>query len=76
MIKLVAISTAKNSNFGGAWVAQSVKRLTSAQVMISRVCELEPLTGLCADSSEPGACFELCLPLSLALPCSHSLSQK
>ena len=29
---------------------------------------------LCAESSEPGACFRFCLPLSLPLPCSHSLS--
>ena len=29
------------------------------------VCELEPRVGLCADSSEPGACFRFCVsPLS------------
>ena len=35
----------------------------------------EPRVGLCADSSEPGACFGLCVsPLSLNLPCSRSVS--
>ena len=48
----------KNGNSGGAWVAQSVKRLTSAQVMILRFVTSSPARiGLCADSSEPGACF-------------------
>ena len=36
---------------------------------------LEPHIGLCADSSEPGACFGFCLPLSLCLPCSCSVSK-
>ena len=40
----------------GTWVAQSVKRLTSAQVMTS-VHEFEPRIGLCVDSSEAGTCF-------------------
>ena len=30
----------------------------------------EPRVGLCADSSEPGACFGFCVSLSLTLPCS------
>ena len=38
------------------------------------VCEFEPRVGLCADGSEPGACFRFCLPLSLPLPCSGSVS--
>ena len=65
----------------GAWMAQSVKCLTSAQVMISGH-EFEPRIGLCADSSEPGACFTFCVSLSLcpspahALSLSLSLSQK
>ena len=39
------------------------------------VHEFETHVRLCADSSEPGACFRFCLPLSLSLPCllSHSL---
>ena len=59
-------------------MAQSVKCPTSAQVIISTVCEFEPCVSLCADSSEPGACFGFCVFLSLPLPhlCSVSLSQK
>ena len=34
----------------------------------------EPHGGLCADSSEPGGCFEFCFSLSLPLPYSHSVS--
>ena len=45
----------------GAWVAQSVERLTLAQVMISQLCEFEPRIRLCADGSEPGACFGFCV---------------
>ena len=37
------------------------------------VCEFKPRIRLCADSSEPGACFES-PPLSLPLPCSCSVS--
>ena len=36
--------------------------------------EFEPQVGLCADSSEAGASFGFCLPLSLPLPCSRSVS--
>ena len=32
-------------------------------------CDFEPRVGLCADGSEPGACFEFCVFLSLPLPC-------
>ena len=61
----------------GAWVAQSVGRLTSAQVMISRFVSSSPASGS-ADSSEPGACFGFCVSLSLPLShsCSLSVSQK
>ena len=41
---------------------------SSAQVMISLVHELEPHVGLCADTSEPGACFVVCVSHSLPLP--------
>ena len=44
-----------------AWVAQSVKRPTLAQVMI------------CADNSKPGACFRFCAPVSLCSPPPLSL---
>ena len=41
------------------------------------VREFEPHVGLCADSSEPGACFRFCVSLSLTLPVhALSLSQK
>ena len=34
----------------------------------------EPRVGLCADSSEPGACFGFCVSLSLCPSPSHALS--
>ena len=69
----------------GAWVVQSVERPTSAQVMISPLVSLSPELGwLCADSSEPGACFRFRVSLSAppllmlarSLSLCHSLSQK
>ena len=60
----------------GTGVAQSVKCLPLAQGMISQCVSLNPmLDGLCADSSEPGACFGFRgLPLSLPLLYSYSVS--
>ena len=55
----------------GAWVAQSVKCLTSSQVTISTVCEFEPRIGLCADNAEPASD-----PLSPSLSASPRTSQK
>ena len=40
------------------------------------VCGFEPRVGLCADSSEPGACFGFCVSLSLSAPPLFVLSQK
>ena len=37
------------------------------------VREFEPSIGLCADSSEPGACFGFCVSSLSAPPCMHSL---
>ena len=37
------------------------------------VCEFKPRVGLCADSSEPGACFEFCVSLSLWPSPTHTL---
>ena len=47
----------------------------SAQVMISRVREIEPHVGLCADSTE-AAGGSLSLPLCPSLPRSYCLSKK
>ena len=63
--------------YGGAWVAQSVGRPTSAQVVISRLCEFKPRIGLCADTSEPGACCGFCVSSLCPCPaCSLSLCLK
>ena len=45
------------------WVAQLVKNLALAHDLI--VCRFEPRIGLCADSSEPGACFGFWVYFSL-----------
>ena len=37
------------------------------------VFEIEPHIGLCADSSEPGACFGFCVSLFLCLSPAHAL---
>ena len=49
---------------------QSVKHPTlgSSSGHDLTVCEFESLVGLCADSSEPGACFRFCVFLSLSAP--------
>ena len=59
----------------GSWVAQSVERPTSAQVMISRLMSLGPASGSVptAQSLEP-ASDSVSPSLSLPLPCSHSVS--
>ena len=63
----------------GVWVAQSVERPTLAQVMISQLTiswfvSSSPHVGLCADGSEPGACFRFCVSPSLPFSCSCSVS--
>ena len=49
------------------WVAQSVNHLIldfrAGHDLTAR--EFKPHVGLCADSSEPGACFGFCVSLSL-----------
>ena len=59
----------------GAWVAQSVKCPTSAQVMILWFTSSSPVSGslLTAESLEPASDS---VPLSLPLSCSCSVSQK
>ena len=71
----------KNITPWDAWVAQSVRRLTSAHSGHDlAVCEFEPRVGLCVDSSETGASFGFCVSLSLwpspACALSLSVSQK
>ena len=58
----------------GAWVVQSVKRLTLAQVMISLFVGLSPTSGsvLTAQSLEP-TLDSVSQSLSLPLPCSYSV---
>ena len=59
----------------GSWVAQLVKCLTSAQVMISLLMSFSPVLGslLTAQSLETGS-DSVCLPLSLPLPLFLSFS--
>ena len=66
---------AKSEFQRGAWEAQSVQRLTSAQVMISRSVSSSPASGsvLTAQSLEP-AWDSVSPSLSLPLPHSRSLS--
>ena len=59
----------KANNFWGTWVAQSVERLTSAQVMISQFVDLSPASGsvLTSQSLEPVS-DSVSPSLSLPLP--------
>ena len=61
----------------GAWVAQSVERPTSAQVMISRLVSSSPASGsvLTAQSLEP-ASDSVSPSLPLTNPLAFCLSQK
>ena len=63
--------------FRGAWVAQSVKRPTSAQVMISQLVDSSPASGsvLAAWSLEP-ALDSVSPSLSAPPPLMLCLSQK
>ena len=54
-------------------MAQSIEHLTLARGHDLTVHGFEPRVGLCADSSEPGACFTLCECLSLSLSLSAPL---
>ena len=78
--QIVKVMLKKKSR--SAWVAQSVKRLTSAQVMTLQSMGSSPASGsvLTAQSLEPASdSFSLSLSLSLSAPlhsCSISVSQK
>ena len=66
--------------YGGAWVAQSVKHLTLAQVMVSQFMSSSPTSGsvLVAQSLEPALASvspSLYAPSSLTLCLSFSLSK-
>ena len=63
----------KKKKFWGAWVAQSVERPTSTQVMISRSVSSSPVSGsvLMAQSLEP-ASDSVSPSLSAPAPCSRS----
>ena len=72
-----------NMHSGGAWVAQLVKRRTSAQVMISQFVSLSPASGsvLTIQSLEPALdsvspSLSAPSPLALCLSLSLSLSLK
>ena len=62
----------------GTWVAQLVERPTSAQVMISRFVGSSPASGSVLMAQSWSLLLILCLPLSLHLlsSCSLSLCQK
>ena len=55
-------------------MAQLVKRLTLAQVMISRPVSLSPALSSALTAGDWNLLPLLCLPLFLPLPCSHSLT--
>ena len=56
----------KSHRTWGTWVAQSIKRPTSAQVMISRLVTSGPTSGSVLTARGWSLLQSLCLPLSLA----------
>ena len=70
----------KSYVFCGTWMAQLVKASDFGSGHDLIVLEFESHIGLCADGSEPRACFGFCVFLSVSAPrhlvCSLSLSQK
>ena len=58
---------------GAAWVAQSAELPTGSGHDLV-VPEFQPHLGLCAHSSEPGACFTFCVSFSLCPSPLHALS--
>ena len=70
----------KTGSSRNAWVAQSVKRPTSAQVMISQLMDLSPTSGSVLTAPSLESASDSGSPSLSALPClcslSLSLSQK
>ena len=60
-------------HFRGTWVAQSIESDLGSGHDLA-VHEFKPSNGLCADSSEPGACFRFCVSLSFCPSPAHILS--
>ena len=58
----------KKQTMRGAWVAQSDKRPTLAQVMISRLVGLSPPLGSVLTAQSLESASDSCLPLSLSAP--------
>ena len=58
----------RDASLGGALVAQSVKRLTSAQIMISRLMSLSLVSGSVLTAQSLELLRILCLPLSAPPP--------
>ena len=68
-------SSLKNGNKeGGAWVTQLSVQLDLGSGHRLTALEIKPRVRLCADSSEPGACFRICVSLSLCPSPTHALS--
>ena len=79
--RIVSSPSSKKAKSWGAWVAQSVERPTSAQVMIPRFVSLSPASGsvLTARSPEPASDSvspSLSAPSLLMLCLSLSLKKK
>ena len=75
LARAMSLSVSQKVNVRGAWVAQSVKRPTSAQVTISRSVSSSPASGsgLMARSLEP---VSDSVPPSLSAPPLLVLSRK
>ena len=76
---LMSLLVIKKHKPGGTWVAQSVERPTSAQVMISQFVSSSPTSGfmLTAQSLEPASDsvpLSLSVSLSLCPSLLHALS--
>ena len=74
----LCVSYTQKAQERGSWVAQSVERPTSAQVMVSGSVGLSPVSGSVLTAQGLELLQILCLPLSPSAPhsCSRSLSKK